>query len=71
MGGTRVDAIGTEVVVGDRRGPGGIDDDGTDELCRMESLVGAGGTLPDILRILSPPIIAGGKRGRAIVKRVG
>ena len=43
-----------------------------DELCCKESLVGVGGTLPVILRTLSPaPIIEGGKRGRAIVKRVG
>jgi len=70
VGGTRVDAIGTEAV-GDRRGPGTMDG-AVDELCCIESLVGAGGTLPVILRTLSPaPIVVGGKRGRAMVKRVG
>ena len=70
MGGTRVDAIGTEGAGGDRSGVGAMG--GTaDELCCIESL-GVGGTLPVVLRILSPPpIMAGGKRGRAIVKRVG
>lgn len=69
MGGTRVDAIGTEGAVGDRSGPGATDD-AVDELCCKESLVGVGGTLPVILRTLSPlPITVGGKRGRAIVKR--
>ena len=71
VGGTRVDAIGTEGAVGDRSGTGGIDDV-VDELCCIESLVGVGGTLPVILRTLSPPAITvGGKRGRAIVNRVG
>jgi hypothetical protein len=71
VGGTRVDAIGTEGAIGDRSGAG-VMGGAADELCCIENLVGVGGTLPVILLALSPPpITVGGKRGRAIVKRVG
>lgn len=71
VGGTSVDEMGTDGPVGDRSGPGTTDDGAAEELCGIESL-GVGGTLPVILRTLSPPpIMVGGRRGRAMVKREG